>query len=125
MLPETYDLKKGSIYPVSPLRPEFVESAYYLFKATGDSKYQEMGLHFFRNMKEQARNSVAYASLEHAGGKVKLDSLESFFFAETMKYLYLLFSNSTFIDTETMVFNTEAHPVCKVNGCFKQPARSE
>jgi len=101
------------------LRPEFVESAYYLFKATGSSRYRDMGLHFFNNLKEYARTDIAYATLKSVKFRVRVDQLESFFFSETMKYLYLLFAEKSIIDTQKMVFNTEAHPFCKIEGCFK------
>lgn len=39
------------------------------------------------------------------------DSLESFFLAETLKYLYLLFSDPSFLPLDRYVFNTEAHPL--------------
>jgi mannosyl-oligosaccharide alpha-1,2-mannosidase len=41
----------------------------------------------------------------------KDDKMQSFFLAETLKYLYLLFSPSTVIPLDEWVFNTEAHPV--------------
>lgn len=37
--------------------------------------------------------------------------MQTFFLAETLKYLYLLFSPSTVIPLDEWVFNTEAHPV--------------
>ena len=37
--------------------------------------------------------------------------MESFFTAETLKYLYLLFGDSTSVPLEKYVFNTEAHPL--------------
>jgi mannosyl-oligosaccharide alpha-1,2-mannosidase len=39
------------------------------------------------------------------------DKMESFFLAETMKYLYLLFSPSAVLPLDAWIFNTEAHPV--------------
>lgn len=39
------------------------------------------------------------------------DEMESFFPAETLKYLYLLFDPDSKIDLDTYVFNTEAHPL--------------
>ena len=35
----------------------------------------------------------------------------SFFLSETLKYLYLLFSNPNVVPLDTFVFNTEAHPI--------------
>jgi len=37
--------------------------------------------------------------------------MQSFFLAETLKYLYLLFSPTTVIPLDEWVFNTEAHPL--------------
>jgi hypothetical protein len=39
------------------------------------------------------------------------DSQESFFFAETLKYLYLIFSPTDVMPLDKFVFNTEAHPL--------------
>lgn len=36
--------------------------------------------------------------------------MESFFLAETLKYLYLLFSDNDLLPLDQIVFNTEAHP---------------
>lgn len=36
--------------------------------------------------------------------------MESFFLAETLKYLYLLFSDDSLLPLDEWVFNTEAHP---------------
>lgn len=37
--------------------------------------------------------------------------MQSFFLAETLKYLYLLFSPPSVISLDEWVFNTEAHPL--------------
>ena len=39
------------------------------------------------------------------------DRAESFFFAETLKYVYLLFKDEKIVDLTKQVFNTEAHPL--------------
>jgi hypothetical protein len=36
---------------------------------------------------------------------------QSWFLAETLKYLYLLFADDGALDLDRWVFNTEAHPV--------------
>ncbi len=41
----------------------------------------------------------------------KDDVQQSFFLAETLKYLYLLFSDDDLIPLSDWVFNTEAHPL--------------
>jgi len=40
----------------------------------------------------------------------KRDKMESFFLAETLKYLLLLFDDDDVLPLTDVVFNTEAHP---------------
>jgi len=37
--------------------------------------------------------------------------MQSFYLAETLKYLYLLFSPDDLLDLSQVVLNTEAHPL--------------
>lgn len=39
------------------------------------------------------------------------DKMETFFLGETLKYLYLLFSDADVLPLEKWVINTEAHPL--------------
>jgi mannosidase alpha-like ER degradation enhancer 2 len=94
-----------------PLRPEIIESAYYLYYYTHDPKYLSMGQTFFDSLVKYCRTDVGFAALSDVRTKEKTDSMESFFFAETMKYLYLLFAPSETLDFDSIVFNTEAHPL--------------
>ncbi|QNI31037.1 glycoside hydrolase family 47 protein [Alloacidobacterium dinghuense] len=94
-----------------PLRPEIIESAYYLYHYTHDPKYLVMGQTFFDSLMKYCRNDVGFAALSDVRTKQKADSMESFFFAETMKYLYLLFAPPSTLDFDSIVFNTEAHPL--------------
>jgi hypothetical protein len=98
------------VSPGYELRPEIIESAYYLYYFTQDPRYVQMGQTFFESIKKYCRNDVAYAALTSADTKVQRDDMESFFFAETLKYLYLLGAPNT-IDLKTTVLNTEAHPL--------------
>jgi mannosidase alpha-like ER degradation enhancer 2 len=95
------------------LRPEIIESAYYLHHFTNDPRYLEMGKTFFDSLVKYCRTDVAYAALSNVERKTKKDEMESFFFAETLKYLFLLYAPADTIDLKTMVFNTEAHPIRK------------
>lgn len=110
--PEVIDYTNMKIaYNGYALRPEIVESAYYLHHFTGDPRYLEMGRTFFESLIKYCRNETAYAALRDVEKKTQRDEMESFFLAETMKYLYLLFSPSDKLDLTTHVFNTEAHPM--------------
>jgi len=93
------------------LRPEIIESAYYLYRLTGDPKYREMGLTYFNDIVKYCRTDDAYAALTDVTTKDKADEMESFFLAETLKYLYLLFSPTETLNFGKIIFNTEAHPL--------------
>ncbi|HZV64224.1 MAG TPA: glycoside hydrolase family 47 protein [Telluria sp.] len=110
--PESYDYAaRAVISPGYPLRPEIVESAYYLYHFTGDAHYRLMGKEMFEDFVKYARVADGYAALKDVRSKEKLDSMESFVFAETFKYYYLLFAPRRTLDFDAITFNTEAHPL--------------
>ncbi len=96
-----------------PLRPEIIESAYYLYRLTKDPRYLEMGRTFFDSLVKYCKTDAGYAALRNVETKEKRDNMESFFLAETLKYLYLLYAPPETIDLNKVVFNTEAHPIRK------------
>lgn len=109
--PESLDYQKMTVTSAGyPLRPEIIESAYYLYRATGDVKYREMGKEFFNDFVRYCRDQAGYAALQDVRTKTKTDSMESFLFAETFKYYYLLFAPKSALDFDKVTFNTEAHP---------------
>ncbi|MEO8069257.1 MAG: glycoside hydrolase family 47 protein [Flavobacteriales bacterium] len=93
------------------LNPEIVESAYYLYHFTGKPMYREMAAQYWGDIKQHCRTDVAFTSIEDVRTMKQKDYMPTFFFAETMKYLYLNFSegNGAF-NLDDHVFNTEAHP---------------
>jgi ER degradation enhancer, mannosidase alpha-like 2 len=93
------------------LRPEIIESAYYLYTYTNDPRYLEMGRTFYDSLVTYCRTDVGYAALKDVTTKEKADNMESFFLAETLKYLYLLFAPPETLDLSKVMFNTEAHPL--------------
>lgn len=112
--PEAIDYAKMEVTsPGYPLRPEIVESAYYLHHFTGDARYRGMGKEFFEDFVSNTRTEHGFAALKDVRSKEKSDSMESFLFAETFKYYYLLFAPKTALDFDAVVFNTEAHPIRK------------
>ena len=94
-----------------PLRPEIIESTYYLYHYTHDPKYLSMGETYYRSLVQYCRTPEAFAALKNVETKEQTDDMESFFFAETLKYLYLLFAPPSALDFNSIVFNTEAHPM--------------
>ncbi len=110
--PETIDYSTMSVTdPRYALRPEIMESAYYLYHATNDPAYRAMGEVFFRNLKKYCRTNAGYAALKDVTTGEKADAMDSFFLAETLKYLYLLFAPPDTLPFDKVVFNTEAHPM--------------
>jgi Glycosyl hydrolase family 47 len=94
-----------------PLRPEIVESTYYLHRLTRDPQYLRMGATLFDSFVKNCRTADGYATLKSVVTKEKSDEMQSFLFAETLKYFYLLFAPPRALDFRRVVFNTEAHPI--------------
>jgi mannosidase alpha-like ER degradation enhancer 2 len=113
--PEEFDYAAGKITsPGYPLRPEIVESTYYLYKLSGDpSSYLYLGERFWKDFVQHCRTNDAYAALKSVVTKEKADSMQSFLFAETFKYFYLIFAPDDTLDFRNVIFNTEAHPIRK------------
>jgi mannosidase alpha-like ER degradation enhancer 2 len=93
------------------LRPEIIESTYYLYHYTRDPKYLAMGKVLFADFVKYCKTDEAYASLKSVVTKEKSDSMHSFVFAETFKYFYLLFAPPKTLRFNKVIFNTEAHPI--------------
>lgn len=112
--PEVLDYRKMEVVHAGyPLRPEIVESTYYLFHFTRDPHYQAMGKQLFRDFVKHCRTEAGYAALKSVVTKEKSDSMQSFLFAETFKYFYLLFTPKPPLNFNDVIFNTEAHPFLK------------
>ena len=97
--------------PGYPLRPEIVESTYYLYHFTQNRKYLRMGETMWRDFVKYCRTEAGYAALKSVVTKEQTDSMQSFLFAETFKYFYLLFASPKALDFNKVIFNTEAHPL--------------
>jgi len=95
------------------LRPEMVESTYYLYHYTKDPQYLQMGKTIFDDFVKYCKTDEGYAALQSVVTKEKSDSMQSFLFAETFKYFYLLFAPPKTLDLDKVIFNTEAHPIRK------------
>mmetsp|Transcript_19733 Transcript_19733/g.50506 ORF Transcript_19733/g.50506 Transcript_19733/m.50506 type:complete len:608 (-) Transcript_19733:61-1884(-) len=156
--PEAVELHNGPSKEISiaeakyVLRPETVESLYWLYIKTGDNWAREVGWEIFESFQRftaapyglsgltdvtcgskhlaasaedgrELRKGLTnkYANEKDEGRKdcssYLNDSMQSFTFAETLKYFYLLFSDDAdFTSSEVLekfVFNTEGHPLPK------------
>lgn len=99
------------------LRPEVLESNFYAWRATGDPKYFNNAVSATVSFKKYLPATVAYAGIYDVTNvdSSKVDDMESFWFAEVLKYLYLTFDDPDHISLDEYVFNTECHP-------FKAPS---
>ncbi|KAM8874486.1 ER degradation-enhancing alpha-mannosidase-like protein 3 isoform 2-T2 [Spinachia spinachia] len=110
-LPEAFTTDFRVHWAQHPLRPEFAESTYFLYKATGDPYYLEAGRTILDNLNRFARVPCGFAAMKDVRTGSHEDRMDSFFLAEMFKYLFLLFADAedlTF-DVEDYIFTTEAH----------------
>ncbi|KAF8314087.1 seven-hairpin glycosidase [Clavulina sp. PMI_390] len=94
-------------------RPETIESIYIMFKVTGDEIWRERGWGIYQAIEKYAKTDSAYSSVPNVGNDKPghAESMPSYFLAETLKYLYLLFTDRDPITFDKWIFNTEAHPL--------------
>ncbi|KAJ4989699.1 glycoside hydrolase family 47 protein [Stagonosporopsis vannaccii] len=114
------------------LRPEAIESVFYMYRITGERRYQDVAWSMFEAIEKRTRTSIANAAIRDVTQRVEpkeaselrrgvgarseeselelSDSMESFWTAETLKYFYLIFSEPGLISLDEWVLNTEAHP---------------
>lgn len=106
---------KLKVYDQAPyyiFRPEAIESLYILNQITGDPVYREWGWTAWKAIERETRTTFGFGHLSDVRDTTRIeDRTESFFFAETLKYFYLLFKDEQVIDLTKQVLNTEAHPI--------------
>ncbi|ORY56687.1 family 47 glycosyl hydrolase [Pseudomassariella vexata] len=107
-----FSVKSNDVHNLQ--RPETVESLFYMWRITGDSKYRDWGWEMFRSFMNHTavEDGGGFTSLGNANviPSQKRDNMESFWLAETLKYFYLLFSPNDLLPLDKIVINTEAHP---------------
>jgi hypothetical protein len=100
--PEVYNYKTGVVEHAGyPLRPEIVEVDLLSLPVHERSKYLAMGEQMWRDFVKHCRTDVGYAHLKSVVTKEKTDAMQSFLFAETFKYFYLLFLDETKLDVKS------------------------
>ena len=110
--PEVLDYSTMKILnPYYDLRPENLESCYYLYRTTHDPQYLYMGRDMFQSIVKNCRCAYGFAAIKDVRNMTPDNSMESYFFAETLKYAYLIFAPDSTLDFNRIVFNTEAHPL--------------
>lgn len=121
--PMVYNYKtEVPTHPVYDLNPEIIESAWYLHHYTKEQRYLSMGQQYYKDMLKYCKTEIAFSAIADVRTMKQNNELPTFFFAETMKYFYLLFNGNPDINLEKYVFNTEAHPFKKA-GFIPKEAR--
>ncbi|XP_042484445.1 alpha-mannosidase I MNS5-like [Macadamia integrifolia] len=113
VLPERYLPDLEMLHPTEkyyPLRPELAESTLYLYQATKDPWYIEVGESIVNSLNSYTKVVGGFASIKDVTTMQLEDHQHSFFLAETCKYLYLLFDDS-FLVNKNYIFTTEGHPL--------------
>ena len=122
-LPERYLLHSQELHFTEryyPLRPELIESTYFLHRATKNALYLDIGEYMFWSLSNRTRVANGFASVRDVATGELEDRMPSFFLAETCKfafvlvvllfrYLYLLFDDSNFVHKRNYIFTTEGH----------------
>lgn len=91
------------------LRPEFIESTLYLYRATKNTVFQLIAKKTLIAIREFTKNSCGFSAIGNFLLMNQDDRLDTFFFSETLKYLYLIFDEDNFANKEPYLFTTEAH----------------
>ncbi|KAH9401229.1 Endoplasmic reticulum mannosyl-oligosaccharide 1,2-alpha-mannosidase [Tyrophagus putrescentiae] len=122
------DEKEFTVRPADThnlLRPEFVESLFFLYHITGKPLYREWGRQVFEAFERYSKVgglNGGYTTVNDVRNPKNVrpkDMMESFWIAETLKYLYLLFLDDRAIVDSLLanyVFNTEGHLVLRRGG---------
>lgn len=116
------------------LRPELVESAYYLYRATKSHKFLAAGRRILNDLERFCWTPYGYASVFQATTLVRRlrlpfecanqpdsllllrlqvleDSMPSYFLSETLPYLHLLFNPDSPFHSIDWMYTTEGHPL--------------
>ncbi|KAH3738470.1 hypothetical protein DPMN_045104, partial [Dreissena polymorpha] len=102
------------------LRPEVLETHFYMWRFTREQKYRDWAWEAVQALEKHCRTDGGYTGIRdvYQENPQQDDVQQSFFLAETLKYLYLIFSDDSLLPLDKWVFNTEAHPF-PINYVFK------
>ncbi|KAK3209360.1 hypothetical protein GRF29_69g1526383 [Pseudopithomyces chartarum] len=95
------------------LRPEAIESVMIMYRITGHEEYLDHAWDMFTSVVRATRTPYANGQVFDVTADPLAEpenKMESFWFGETLKYFYLIFSPPDMISLDEWVFNTEAHP---------------
>ena len=87
------------------LRPEAIESVFILYRLTGDDTLREAAWRMFNTIEKHTRTDLANAAIKDVtvDRPEKMNRMESFWLAETLKYFYLIFSEPDVVSLDDYV----------------------
>ncbi|KAK7095856.1 hypothetical protein V1264_005217 [Littorina saxatilis] len=119
--PDDFEFNGGDLDAVSGifsvkahfLRPEVVETYFYLWRITKQQKYRDWAWEVVQALEKHCHTATGYSTIHdvYDSNPRLADNQPSYFLAETLKYLFLIFSDDSLLPLDAWVFNTEAHPL--------------
>lgn len=117
-------INQSNLIVINQFRPEVIESYFVLWRLTHDNRYREYAWKATQALYRHCRTGNGYSGIYNVmtNPADKDNTQQSFFLAETLKYLYLIFSNDNLIPLDEWVLNTEAHPlpICGNNTAYPE-----
>ncbi|KAL5106212.1 Mannosyl-oligosaccharide 12-alpha-mannosidase IB [Taenia crassiceps] len=100
------------------LRPETVESYFYMWRFTHDNVYREYAWDVVQALEKYCRSEGGFSGLSDVTSATPTqdDVQQSFFLAETLKYLYLIFCDDSVLPLDRWVD-------CMNSACLLLPGR--
>ncbi|KAG8762914.1 alpha mannosidase-like protein [Ceratobasidium sp. 423] len=126
-IPETFNIAtRQGVTLGYPLRPEFIESTYFLYRATQDPFYLDVGERVLLDLIRRAKVDCGLSTLSNVQTGEHEDRMESFALSETLKYLFLMFDEDNKInsDDQNVVFTTEGHLITISQQYLKKPSEA-
>ncbi|CAE6449780.1 unnamed protein product [Rhizoctonia solani] len=126
-IPETFNIAtRQGVTLGYPLRPEFIESTYFLYRATQDPFYLDVGERVLLDLIRRAKVDCGLSTLTNVQSGEHEDRMESFALSETLKYLFLMFDEDNKInsDDQNVVFTTEGHLITLSHQHLKKPSEA-
>ncbi|XGW35327.1 hypothetical protein V3C99_018940 [Haemonchus contortus] len=110
-LPEAFTHDFQVHWAEHPIRPEFIESTYFLYRATKDPHYLEVAKQVMDSINDYVRVPCGFAGVKDVRTMSHEDRMDSFVLSETFKYLYMIFAEPSelIFDPDNYVLTTEAH----------------
>jgi mannosyl-oligosaccharide alpha-1,2-mannosidase len=95
----------STCYLLTLVRPEAIESVFILWRITGDQYWADSGWDMFTAIKAHTTTDLAHSAIDNVMSPApkRVNEMESFWLAETLKYFYLLYSETSVVSLDEYV----------------------